>query len=140
MAVEERTRRHTVSTVSWLKDIQFKKNSVKMTDISNQKFQIPYDVIVMAYIENEDKKTGEIHRLEFTDLTEEADGEVILYDCHHCQFRLRVEGTGRKAGYILKQLALHAPYIMMDSGGWLEEDDEMEFAEAEWMVSLRREL
>ena len=40
----------------------------------------------------------------------------------------------------MKQLAFRAPYIMMDSGGWLGESDDADFSEAERMVSLMREL
>lgn len=101
---------------------------------------MPYDAIIMAYIEDENKETREVYRLEFTDITEDAGGEVVLYDRRRCRIRLQMEDTGRKAGYILKQLAFRAPYIMMDSGGWLGESDDADFSEAERMVSLMREL
>lgn len=130
----------TALAMKRLKDIQFKKDAVRMTDVSNQKFQMPYSAIIIAYIEGKDKKTGKTYRYKFEEITEDAEGEVILHDCRHCRFRLQVESTGKKAGYILKQLALHAPYILMDSGEWLEESDAREFAEAERMVSLMREL
>ena len=132
--------RHPATDVRRLKDIQFEKDSVSMTDVMNREFQMPYDAIIMAYIEDKNKETREVYRLELTDITEDAGGEVVLYDRRRCRIKLQVEDTGQKAGNILKQLAQRAPYILMDSGGWLEESDDAEFSEAERMVSLMREL
>ena len=89
--------RHPATAVRRLKYIQFEKDSVRMTDVMNREFQMPYDAIIMAYIEDENKETREVYRLEFTDITEDAGGEVVLYDRRRCRIRLQMEDTGRKA-------------------------------------------
>lgn len=132
--------RQVSSVVKQLQTISFKDDALEMTDTAHERFQLPYDEIVMAYIEVCDEATGELRRLELADITEDTDGEVILCDCKDQRFRIKTEQTGKKAGYIMKQLALHAPYILMDSQEWLEEDNSEEFAEAERMVSIMREL
>lgn len=134
------TGRQVSSVVKQLQSIQFKEDFIEITEITQEKFQLPYDEIIMAYIEIYDNATGEVYRPELADITEDTEGEVILCSLRNCRFRLEAERTGKRAGYILKQLALHAPYILMDSLGWLEEENVEEFAEAERMVSIMREL
>ncbi len=116
------------------------KKYIDVSDLCHVEFKIPYDEIIVAYIEDFDEEKRILYRPEIIDLTEETGGNLVLYDSQFCRFEIHLEQTGKKAGMIFKQLAVHAPYIFLSYQPWLDECDEEQFAEIKEMVSIMKDL
>lgn len=123
-----------------VRSIKFGKHMLKVKDVSGRTLEIPYEEMVMAYIEVCDKESENVSRVSLADISEDVDGELVICDLRHFRYRFLAVQTGKKAGFYLKQLALYAPYLLFDSESWLEEEDEEAFEEAKRMVSIMREL
>lgn len=116
------------------------KKCIHVSDTRHVVFKFPYDEIIVAYIEVFDKESNTFYRPEITDLTENICGKLVLYDSRFCRFEIYPGKTGKTAGMILKQLAVHAPYIFLSYEPWLEEYDEKQFAEIKEMVSIMKDI
>ena len=122
----------------WIRKAGFKKNRVIMTDKRNMEISLSYGELVAAYLEIRDKTTGQISRPELEDVTEDLEGTLILYDREYR--RICVRTAGIKAGLLLKQLAIHAPYLFLGYMPWMDEENQQEFFRIREMVSVMRAI
>lgn len=67
------------------------------------------------------------------------DGEIVLYDRQHTKWVIQTDQIKEKAGTLLKDLCVHAPYIVVGSQDWFDGSDEKDFGMVGDMVSLMRE-
>ncbi len=124
-----------------LKNIVFEKDYLKLTDSKEGKYQISYEELVFVYLEAYSAESGEKSRLirpALEDITEDMDGELVMLDCRHCRWKLKTDLSGKKAGAIMIELGIHAPYILLGSQAWLDENEEDDFDQAKKMVQIMR--
>lgn len=138
MLSETEGTRNIPSIEMWVRKAEFKKNRVILTDKRNMEILLPYRELVAAYLEIRDKNTGQISRPELEDVTEDLVGCLILYDREYR--RICVHTTGVRAGLLLKQLAIHAPYLFLGYMPWMDEGDQQEFFRIREMVSVMRAI
>lgn len=118
--------------------ICFAKNCIKITDSRTGSYEIPYRELVLAGIRIRDEETGGFYEPEITEITEEMEGELLLWDSGNCRFIIGTEQTGRAAGSMLSELSLHAPYILIGNQDWFDSNDKEAFGEVDGMVKLMR--
>ena len=133
-------RRSIPATELWVQKTSFKRNHLILTDTGNTEIMVPYKELVAAYIEIPDKRTGHVIRPDISEVTEELEGCLVLYDREYRRIRIHPRGGGEGAGAILKQLAVHAPYLFWDYMPWLDEGDQEEFFRIREMVSVMRKV
>ena len=100
-----------------LKNIVFEKDYLKLTDSKEGKYQISYEELVFVYLEAYSAESGEKR---------------------HCRWKLKTDLSGKKAGAIMIELGIHAPYILLGSQAWLDENEEDDFDQAKKMVQIMR--
>ncbi|MEY8324073.1 hypothetical protein AALB47_09185 [Lachnospiraceae bacterium 54-11] len=122
-----------------VRQIDFTRNSIKVTDIYSDKYQFPYKEIVFASLSILDKETCEFYEPEITEITKEMKGDLLLYDSHGCKWRFQTDLSGKTAGVVFLELSLHAPYIVLGGQSWFEAENEDDFNEIKNMVSLMRQ-
>lgn len=118
--------------------ILFTGNCIKIADFNSGKYKISYKEIVLAYLRVRDRESGIVYEPEVIDITTDMEGELIICDSAHCQFRIKTDLTGKPAGALLLELALHAPYILIGAQTWFDQKDEREFKEIKNMVETMR--
>lgn len=121
------------------RELLFRKRFITMTDEKTVKHRIFYKDIVLAYLQIWDEKAGCYLEPEITDITGDMEGNLILYDRQHCKWVIQTDQTGRKAGALLEELCIHAPYIMMGSQDWFDCSEEKDFEIIGQMVKTMRE-
>lgn len=119
--------------------ILFRKKHMVIVVSAAEKYQIPFSDIVWAYIRTGEDETGESREPELAEITEDTEGELILYDSRHIKWVIRTDKTGRQAGSLLKELCIHAPYIAAGGQDWFDLSEEPDFGMIEEMVSVMRE-
>ena len=122
-----------------IKQICFTGNSINIPDLCSGKHQIFYKEIVFACLHIHDGETGVFYEPEITEITENMEGEVLLYDINRCCWRLQTNLSGKTAGVILKELAYRAPYILLGGQPWFHIEQKEDFAEFTNMVGLMRQ-
>lgn len=138
MLSEEEATRNIPSIEIWVRKAGFKKKRVILTDKKNMEISLPYGELVAAYLEIGDKITGQISRPGLEDVTEDMGGSLILYDREYR--RICVHTAGVRAGLLLKQLAVHAPYLFLGYMPWMDEGNQQEFFRMREMVSVMRAI
>lgn len=133
-------RRSIPGTELWVREISFKRNCLVMADTRNMEIMMPYKELVAAYIEICDERTGSIAHPDISEVTEELEGCLVLYDREYRCIRVRPVGREKRAGAILKQLAIHAPYLFWDYMPWMDEGNQEEFFNIRQMVSAMRDV
>lgn len=121
-------------------NIDCERRGIKVSDDRHVELSLPYNEIIVAYIETFDNEKGNFYRPEIMELTDEMTGSLVLYDSNFVRFEIHLEKTEKTAGTILKQIAVHAPYIFLSYQPWLDERDEEHFAEVKEMVSIMRDI
>lgn len=122
-------------------EIVFERKYLKLTDIKERQYQIPYEELVCVYLEAYSTEPGEEDRLirpALEDITEDMDGELVMLDCRHCRWNLQTDLSGKTAGAILRELGIRAPYILLGKQAWLDENEEDDFEQAKKMVQTMR--
>ena len=119
--------------------ISFKRKRIRLLDGEKGRYQIPYEELVLACLRVTDQESGSSYEPEVTDITEEMEGELVLYDCRRRSVHLRTERLGRKAGSLFSELLEHAPYLLAGGSFWLDREDEEGMAEAYRMVTVMKE-
>lgn len=122
----------------WIRRAGFKKSCMIMTDKRNMDISFPYVELVAAYLEIFDEATGQISRPELEEITEELEGCLVLYDREYRRIRVHPVGAEIRAGALLKQLAICAPYLFLGYMPWMDEEDQEEFYRIRDMVSVMR--
>lgn len=122
-----------------VKQVHFTKNSIRITDLYSGKHQILYKELMFACLSVSDRRTGACYEPEITEITENMEGDLLLYDTHRCCWRLKTNFIGKTAGMIFKELACNAPYMLLGGHPWLDIKNDKDFAEIKNMVSLMRE-
>lgn len=118
----------------------FKKSRVIMTDKRNTEISLRYGELVAAYVEICDEITGQIRHPDLEEVTEELEGCLVLYDREYRRIRVRPAGVGVRAGALLKELAIHAPYLFLGYMPWMDEGNQQEFFKIRQMVSIMRTI
>lgn len=124
----------------WIQKAGFKKSRMIMTDKRDMEISFPYGELVAAYLEICDEATGQISRPELEEITEELEGCLVLYDREYRRVRIRPAGVGVRAGALLKELAIHAPYLFLGYMPWMDEGNQEEFFRIREMVSVMRTI
>lgn len=127
-------------TVSIPEKIIFHKSSIVMTEPGAGRHQIPYQNIVLAYIKVWDDDAGSYLEPEITEITPQMDGELILYDKEKKRWVIRTDKAGKKAGALLEELCIRAPYIIAGGQGWFDRSLESDYEMAGQMVGLMAEV
>lgn len=123
------------------KKITFHKEYLNLTDVQERKYRVAYGELVFAYLETrsaEPGKEGSLIKPALEDITEDMDGKLVMLDYRHCRWDLQTERSGKTAGAILRELSIHAPYILLGGQPWLE-NEEVDFEQARTMVQIMRE-
>lgn len=118
--------------------ISFKRRCIKVKDIVYGECRIPYKEIIMGYVKIWSQESGGCHKPEIIDITEDTDGDLILYDYRHCCFHIQTDLVSETAGAMLGELTMHAPYILAGGQEWFDEHNEEQFAEIGEMVEIMR--
>lgn len=119
--------------------ISFRKNFIMIKELKTGKYRILYKDIVLAKIRVKGDEEGSYQEPEITDITGNMEGDLILYDRQHTRWVIQPDRTGKKAGELLKELCIHAPYIMVGNQDWFDCSEEADFEMVGQMVSLMRE-
>ena len=118
--------------------ISFKRSYLGIKDTTYGNRRIPYEEIVLGYLKVPDQESGGCYKPELTEITENMDGDLILYDYRHCCFQIKTDLVSETAGAMLGELTMHAPYILAGGQEWFDEHDERQFAEIGEMVEIMR--
>lgn len=124
-----------------LKEIVLQSRYLNLTDIQEQTYCIPYEELVLAYISIHDTGSGEENSLmkpALEDITEDMDGELVMLDRRHYRWSLQMGLSGKKAGAVLKELSIRAPYMLLGGQTWFDETEEEDFTEVRKMVDIMR--
>ena len=70
-----------------VRSIKFGKHMLKVKDVSGRTLEIPYEEMVMAYIEVCDKESENVSRVSLADISEDVDGELEMCDLRHIRYR-----------------------------------------------------
>ena len=118
--------------------IFFRNSGIMMEVSQNEKCRIPYRDIVWAYVKT--GKDGEEKHGEpgLADITESTKGDLIVYDRRHFGWTIGTGRVDREAGALLKELCLHAPYIVAGGQDWFDDSEDTDFGMVEEMVELMR--
>lgn len=119
--------------------VLFRKSQIVLEVSSAEKYRIPYREIVWAYIRTEGDEPDGGREPELAEITEETEGELIIYDRQRHRWMIGTGRTGKKAGALLKELCIHAPYIAAGEQEWFDHSEEADFSAVEEMVRLMRE-
>lgn len=119
--------------------IRFTGSGIKIKDSLRGRYKIPYKELITASVEVYDEDSGIYYEPEITDITEEMEGDLLLYNNQHHLWRIRTERLNKPAGSLLAELVRYAPYIMVGRQTWLDLEDAAAFAEAGSMVELMRQ-
>lgn len=119
--------------------VQFTGNCIRIADFHSGKYRIPFKEIVLACLCVCDEKSGIIYEPEITEITRDMEGELVIYNIFHCCFRLKTDLTGKTAGALFIELAMHAPYIMLGGKAWFDVENDADFAEIRHMAKLMRQ-
>lgn len=119
--------------------IRFTGSGIKIKDSCGGRYKIPYKELVMASVEVFDEDSGIYYEPEITDITEEMEGDLLLYNNQHRLWRIQTDGLDKPTGTLLAELVRYAPYIIVGRQTWLDMEDAAAFAEAGSMVELMRE-
>ena len=136
MLIKTGKKRNDTCVTIHAEQISLGESFISITDAQHMKLRLLYSEIIVAYLEVPEGDTGRCYVPEITELSEDMEGCLVLYDRQYSRFEIYMEEEGVTGGYILKQLALHAPYIFLGYEPWLDEHDEKEFAEIKKMVSV----
>ncbi len=118
--------------------IQFTGNGLRILHSGFDRYTIPYKRIIRACVSIYDRQSGTCYEPEITEITGEMEGDLLLYDCERRRWRLQTELTDRKAGAMIEELVMRAPYILI-GGGWFDLDNEEDFDQLTLMTRLMRE-
>lgn len=118
------------------KKICFKTNYIEITDLGRKQYQIFYKDLILASLQIFDDKSGACYEPEITDITKDLEGDLLLYDCRHICWQIRLEGIGKTAGALLPELSVHAPHILIGKQTWIDIENEKDFEEIGNMVNL----
>lgn len=119
--------------------ILFRKGHTVLEVSPAEKYRIPYREIVWAYVRTGGDGPDGSREPELADITENTEGELILHDRQRRRWVIGTGRAGRKAGALLKELCLHAPYIAAGGQEWFDHSEEADFSAVEEMVRLMRE-
>lgn len=118
--------------------IQFTGNEIKILQSGFDRYAIPYKRILRACVSIYDRQSGTYYEPEIAEITGEMEGDLLLYDCERRRWRLQTELTDRKAGAMIEELVMRAPYILIGGGGFDLDNDE-DFDQLTLMTKLMRE-
>lgn len=93
--------------------IQFHSNGIKILGSESDSYMIPYNGIIKACVSVYDKQSGIYYEPDVMEITGEMEGDLLLYDSARRKWRLQTELTGQKAGTMIKELLMRAPYILI---------------------------
>lgn len=96
--------------------IQFTSNGIKILNSGSDRYTIPYKGIIWACVSIYDRQSGSYHEPEITEITGEMEGDLLLYDAMRRRWRLQTELTDKKAGAMIEELVVRAPYILIGGG------------------------
>ncbi len=119
--------------------IQFTGSGVTIKSYPSGVYRIPYKKMTYAYLRACDRESGRYWEPELAEISKDLDGEFVIYDSDRRQYRIRTKQSGKTAGFLLTELAMHAPYILLGKQQWFDEEDEGAFMEIESMVHLRHQ-
>lgn len=122
----------------WIRNTSFKRSYLILTDTQNMQITVPYRELVAAFLELHDERTGDVLHPDISEVTEEMEGCLVLYDREYRRIRVHSAGREEGTGAILKSLAVHAPYLFWDYMPWMDEGDQEEFFRIREMVSVMR--
>lgn len=116
---------------------EFEEESIKIADVRQDEYVIPYGEMVFVYIM---LHAGEGYCA--PDLKDIADGmEGALVICNRLQnfFVIQTDEAEETAEEILRELTKRAPHALFGSRPWLNQYDEEQFEEILKMVDIMKE-
>ena len=118
------------------KRICFTKKCIKITDLQQDRYEIPYRDLVMAGIRSYDRETGMVTEPGITDITKDLEGNLFLRTMENSRITIMTDVSEKAAGEVLLELSTYAPYILIGKQTWFDAEDEEDFAEISEMVEL----
>lgn len=135
--MREKERMRHVNILLHAEAFVFGKDSLKVTDVHKEEYEIPYGEIVLVYIAS----CGEdgICAPELSDITEDTDGTIVICNSQQNRFEIRADLAEHAAGEVFKSLTEYAPHALFGSQPWLNEYDAGQFEEVLEMVDIMKE-
>lgn len=118
------------------KQLCLTSNEIEIIDCRMKQYRIPYGDLILATLIISNEEKGICCEPEITEITNELEGDLILYDCRHIRWQIPLKGTGRTAGSLLSELAAYAPHILIGKQTWIDIENEKDFEEIGKMVNL----
>lgn len=103
-----------------------------------EKYRVFYKDIVWAYIDVPDDKNGGCIKPDIADITDDTEGEFVVWDKKRCRWIFRTDLSGQTAGSLLKKLCVHAPYIVAGGQDWFDITEKADFDMVRQMVKVKR--
>lgn len=101
---------------------------------------IPYNTMVLVYLEVNDEKTGETITPEIQDITKDMKGSLIIWDLERKMFRIDLTDQKESAGTVFIQLAGHIPFAFLGYTPWMQIQNDQDFRQMLKMIALNKEL
>ncbi len=118
--------------------IVFGKNFITAGVSREEEYRIWFKDIVWAYVSASDDGTGCYEKPDIADITDDMDGDLVIFDKRRCRWVLRTGGSGQTAGSLLKKLCIHAPYIVAGGQDWFDITEKADFDMVRQMVKVKR--
>lgn len=101
---------------------------------------IPYETMVLVYLEVYDQETGKVTTPEIQDITKDMKGNLIIWNQHRTMIRIDLSGQAECAGTIFIQLARHIPFAFLGDTPWLQIQNDQDFRQMLQMIQLHQSL
>ena len=118
--------------------IVFGKSFIAAKTPQGERHRIFYKDIIWAYISVPDDRSGCCENPDIADVTENMEGTLVVYDKEQCRWIFRTDQTGQRAGGLLKELCIHAPYIVAGGQDWFDISNKADFDMIRQMVKAKR--
>ena len=118
--------------------IVFGKSFIAAKTPQGERHRIFYKDIIWAYISVPDDRAGCCGNPDIADVTEDMEGTLVVYDKERCRWIFRTDQTGQTAGGLLKELCIHAPYIVAGGQDWFDISNKADFDMIRQMVKVKR--
>lgn len=119
--------------------IIFRKNHITVKVSQREIYRIFYRDLVWTYIRTFHTQDGNYEEPGIEDITEDTEGELVLCDKMRCSWIIETDQIGQKAGEIMRELCMYAPYVLAGGQDWFDRSEEADFDMISEMVKIRRE-
>lgn len=129
-------RMEHVSILLYAREIEFKKELVRIIDTQMNEYVIPYEEIVTVNIVLQGEEG--FGAVELEDIVGDMKGTLVICSRRQNFFEIQTEAAGKTEGEIFIELTKYAPCALFGYQPWINQYDSGQFEEILEMVDIMR--